>query len=1126
MSKPLQHFLLTLMILLCFAPKSYAQADVEYDEVYLEFRYLQLISTTVVGYYKNDTFYLPVGEIFNSLLIYNEFDWNVPRIHGYINTESQSFSLNFANLAYRYQNNRGELTQDDFYIDQFDIYLASDKFQEIFGMDFRIELSVMAMRLFAEERLPIRLRQERLQARQRLMNRIGTVELHEPRIGRKPQVFNGGFLDYNLNLSTQRFDTYSSNLSLVGGSELLFGDFQGSITITNNDFGQTDIRYNNARWRYYNPSGLVRQVIAGNIINRGITINQPLLGVRVTNEPLFPTRVFDEFNLSETAVPDSEVEIYINDRLFDFLKVDESGRYDLRMPITYGINDIRVVKYGPDGQITETQQRLNVPFYFVPPKQLYYSAYVAQTRVTNLNPNPYYVGLLDVGYGINRSNTFRAKGELVTGQEDAKNSFIAEYSNRAFSRLITNIQYSPDRFETVNMSYQSFGNNFLNVFASNFRPSYQELNNGIRYRYGAQGFVNLQNRVLPFYVRAGYDQSDFTNLTTTNVNASVTARVNRLALIGGFRQLTRSTETLNISQMRYQFSTSYSTPRTQNLWWPIRGIFMRAQLEFNENLATLDRIDFSASRSVFRGGQFQTNISHFPISGQTSFFLTLSFDIPYARFNTSYRRSATNYTINQNVRGSVGYFPKDNIWLFDSRQQVGRSAVVFNTFIDTDGDGVYSDGDISMRYNSMRILGAGARSFQKKDRIIFTQLRQYENYNVEVNMGLVQDPTLVSLQDKFSITTDPNQFKYIEVPFSRSGILDGIVNRVDGGRTQAVGGLTVRILSLRDSTITSARTFFDGSFYQMELVPGMYEVFPDTTQLAMLGLKSTPERYAFQITSSELGDFVSINFELDTDRPFVPEPLPEPEPIEIVDHFRIQVALMSTLPRAIIAKEELEKKTNHPFELQYSRRTSNFRVFSQEVAGRTRAEELLASIHETQFKDAFIIDNVKFETEDIFYSVQIGAFRTERNANILAQQARDRFGLEVDVTFDPFVRWYVIQTRPWSNWVQADSQRYDIRMNTEYRDAFVVTRAPVDLKRYTFSLQIGVYNNSEHAEQVAEQFRESTGYRFSVNYNPRIKVYRVQLTNLVNWVDAVRIREELMKMHGVEEVLILTFGSQ
>jgi hypothetical protein len=1099
---------------------------VEYDEVYLEFRYLQLVSTTVVGYYRDDTFYLPVGELFNTLLIYNEFEWNVPRIHGYINTEAQSFSLNFANLAYRYQNNRGELTQDDFYIDQFDIYLASDKFQEIFGMDFRIEMSVMAMRLFAEDRLPIRLRQERLQARQRLMNRIGTVELHEPRIGRKPQVFNGGFLDYNLNLSTQRFDSFSGNLALIGGTELLFGDFQGSVTITNNDFGQTNIRYNNARWRYYNPSGLVRQVIAGNIVNRGITINQPLLGVHITNEPLFPTRVFDEFNLSETAVPDSEVEIYINDRLFDFLKVDESGRYDLRMPITYGINDIRVVKYGPDGQITETQQRLNVPFYFVPPKQMYYTAYIAQTRVTNLDPTPYYVGLLDAGYGINRSNTFRAKAELVTGQEDAKNSFIAEYSNRAFSRLITNIQYSPERFETINVSYQSFGNNFLNVFASNFRPSYQDLNNGIRYRYGAQGFVNLQNSVLPFYVRAGYDQSDFTSLTTTNVNASVTARVNRLALIGGFRQLTRSTETFNISQLRYQFSASYSTPRTQNLWMPFRGIFMRTQVEFIETLSKVERIDFSASRSIFQGGQLQTNVTHFPITGQTSFFLTLSFDIPYARFNTSYRRSATNYTINQNVRGSVGYFPKGNIWLFDSRQQVGRSAVVFNTFIDTDGDGVYSDGDISMRYNSMRILGAGARSFQKKERIIFTQLRQYDNYNVEVNMGLVQDPTLVSLQDKFSITTDPNQFKYIEVPFSRSGILDGIVNRVDGGSLQAVGGLTVRILSLRDSTVTSARTFFDGSFYQMELIPGMYEVFPDTAQLAILGLKSTPERFSFQILSSEFGDYKSINFELDSDKPFVPEPLPEPEPIEIVNHFRIQAALMSTLPRAIIAKEELEKKTNYPFELQYSRRTGNFRVFSREVPGRLLTEELLASIHQTQFKDAFIIDNVQYETEDIHYSVQIGAFRSERNANILAQQARDRYGLEVEVTYDPFVRWYVIVTSPFENWEQADSQRYDIRINTEYRDAFVVTRPPIDLKRYTFSLQIGVYNNLQFAQQIADRYSESTGYRFSVNYNANLKLYVVRLSDFVNWSDAVRIRQELMNMNGLEEVLILTSGAQ
>jgi hypothetical protein len=398
--------------LLTISKTSAAQHSADFDEVYLEFRYLQLVNVTLVSYYREPDFFLPISEVFNSVLIYNELDMNTQRITGYINSSSQSFVLDFQSMTYSYRTKTGSFTVDDFIPDQFDFFVKSSLLEEIFQFEYRMDMANLTMRLYSEERLPIRMRQERLLARQRAMGNMGTQELYNPRIPRQYNILQGSFLDYNVNLNTREFESFSNSATLTGGLELLFGDFQATASASQSQFGNTSIAWNNVRWRFYNPNGMVRQVYAGNLASRGIAVFGQLTGVSATNEPLYPSRVFDEYNFTDQAPPETEVEVYINDRLFDFLRVDEQAVFNIRLPITYGINDVRIVKYAPDGQVTEVQQRLNVPFFFVPPREFYYTTYVARTGVTTFDPNPIYVGLADLAYGLNRSNTIRAKAEL------------------------------------------------------------------------------------------------------------------------------------------------------------------------------------------------------------------------------------------------------------------------------------------------------------------------------------------------------------------------------------------------------------------------------------------------------------------------------------------------------------------------------------------------------------------------------------------------------------------------------------------------------------------------------------------------------------------------------------------
>lgn len=762
------------------------------------------------------------------------------------------------------------------------------------------------------------------------------------------------------------------------------------------------------------------------------------------------------------------------------------------------------------------KQRLNVPFFFVPPKDFYYTAYVGRTRTSGFNPDPYYVGLLDAGYGINRKSTIRAKAEIVEGPDNSQNSVLTEYSRRFFDGLIGTFQYSPNRLTTGSFSYQTPFNSFVNVSGSRYAQAFQEVNNGIRYRYAANAFLGLPNDILPLYVRGGVDVTDFTNLTSRTIDGTLTSRVGRVSLSLGFRNLKRSAATLSSSQTTYNYSLSYSTPRSQNLPRLFRGIFFRAQLTALESFGNIDRYNLSISRSVFGSGQLQANYTHFNATGQGTFFVSLSLDIPYARFNSSLRGNRDNFVVNQAVRGSMAYFPQENIFVFDNRNQVGRSAVVFNTYVDTDGSGGYSDGDFNLPYNSMRIQGAGARSFQKKDRLIYTQLRQYERYNVEVNEAMIQDPSLVALQRKFSFTTDPNQFKYIEVPFSRSGIVEGFVLNNTRGNQEPVSGLNVRIFNKQDSTVISARTFFDGSFYKEELIPGHYVAYPDSNQLRILNVRSEPAVYPFEIQTSEYGDIVDIGFDLFSLREVLPEPEPEPS------FFLVQTAMMSTLPRALMAREEVEKATGRTFELQYSMSQNLYRLFSEQVDSESVAIALRDDIRrQTQFRDAFIINDLTYNEEDIFFGVQIGAFGPESNANRHAEQARSRYGLDVQVVRDEGRGLYKVQTTELLSWSDATNLRARILEDTPYDDTFLITRPSIDLQNFTYWLLIGSYNQQDFAESMARSLERITGYTYRVRYYSPKNMYQIVLQDIRSLDDAFRIRRELSEKYNITDTIIL-----
>jgi hypothetical protein len=125
-----------------------------------------------------------------------------------------------------------------------------------------------------------------------------------------------------------------------------------------------------------------------------------------------------------------------------------------------------------------------------------------------------------------------------------------------------------------------------------------------------------------------------------------------------------------------------------------------------------------------------------------------------------------------------------------------------------------------------------------------------------VNRNAIANPTLVPLKTEFSFITDPNQFKRIELPFYRGGIVDGKVYIDKPTGMQGQGGLRLMIKGVNSTYEETVRTFSDGGFYAMDIPPGKYTLEVDQTQLGFLMVSNPQGVLNFEIQALSQGDYV------------------------------------------------------------------------------------------------------------------------------------------------------------------------------------------------------------------------------------------------------------------------------
>ena len=267
----------------------------------------------------------------------------------------------------------------------------------------------------------------------------------------------------------------------------------------------------------------------GDVFTPGLSIGPRSLGGRgfaLSTVPLDQTNVFNRVDLRGELPLGDDVELYVNDVLQGAQQQAVNGRYEfLNVPLTQGINIVRIVTYGPRGQRSEETRVINASGGLLRPGQVTFEfGAVDQNepllRINDANPfvtdrttgKPRVVA--NINYGLTQYLTATVGAAVYTDQLGVQRDLYTGGLRTSIAGIATEVDLAGDNRGgqgiSVDIAGRLFGANAVlrqseyrgglldenNAEADLDRPvrSRTELNLDQNFRFGPQ--------VIPLSVRA------------------------------------------------------------------------------------------------------------------------------------------------------------------------------------------------------------------------------------------------------------------------------------------------------------------------------------------------------------------------------------------------------------------------------------------------------------------------------------------------------------------------------------------------------------------------------------------------------------------------------------------------
>lgn len=838
------------LLLFSFPVRSLANGEPDpvlpYDEILVFMNVQGVGNVQIPAAIRNEAAYLSVTDVFDFLKIRNVPTPDLDSITGFFITPQAVFLIDSRNNQVQYQGKKINLPPDAFIHNGATLYLRSDYFGQIFGLQCKFNFRSLSVILSTELELPV-IREMRQEALRNNLGRLKGEMKADTTILRSYPLFKFGMADWAvINTQDVQQKTTDTRLNLSLGGVLAGGETDVSLNYHNNM--PLNGREQYYQWRFVdNDNTALRQIMAGKIYTPSVSsIYSPVVGVQFTNAPAIYRRSFGTYTLTYYTEAGWIAELYVNNTLVDYSKADVTGMANFQVPLVYGNSLVKIRFYSPWGEERTSEQNIQIPFNFLPLHEFQYTASAGIVEDT-LNSK---FGRIEGNYGLSNHLTVGGGMEYLSSVTSGKAMPFLQASLRLSSNLLFSGEYTYGVRTKFVGSYHLPSNLQIELNYTRYKEGQTAINNTFKEERKAIISFPFRRKKFTLFSKLTVYQIVLpnlkygTNLKYTNVEGLLSG------VVFG----------VNTNLTTYALLTDQSGPYVySNLSMAFRlpgKIIFTPQLQYE--YAHLKIIDVRGEMGKYINSRGYLNV-YYENNYKSAFQsvgIGLRYDFSFAISGLSFTRgNHGSGNMVQSASGGIMYDDLAKRVSLNNRNGVGKGAITVVAYLDVNGNGQRDHGEPAVSGVGVSVNG-GRIKYNKGDKTVqVTDLEAYASYTVKLTESF--ENVAWHIRNKtIRVDIDPNQFKVIEVPVMITNEVAGMVYIKKEGEQKPLSRIIVSFYRSDYSLAAEVVTEPDGSFSYTGLVPGNYTAQVNTPQMQKLHLKALPWSLPFTIKTSNDGDLV------------------------------------------------------------------------------------------------------------------------------------------------------------------------------------------------------------------------------------------------------------------------------
>lgn len=827
------------------------------------------LSEGLAGYGDPEDPLIPFGELTRLLEYDVEVEPTQRRIVGRLGEARTSLIIDLATGTARVGAKSIELAPTDVAVTPTEIYIKASAIDRLLPLKLEVNRENLEIDIKALALLPVQSRLERLARAREASVPGGTATEKLLTVPAPYRLFTMPNLDLSLTLgagsgSLSQGPQFPTQYEIRAGGDLMFTGYQAYLTSD-----QTG-RPSSARITFDRRSVAghllgplhARDISFGDVFTPTLPIGPRSLegrGFILSTVPLDQTNIFNRIDLRGELPLGYDVELYINDVLQSGQNTPNKGRYEfLQVPLSRGVNVIRIVTYGPHGERSEETRVVNVGGGQLEKGEMTFELGAVQQEKTLINlANTSGTDFVSTGagglravaainYGLTSMLTVNAGAALTPITEKEERGIYTFGARTSLFGFLTQLDLAGDSrggsAEGVGLAGQLFGVSTVLRYLQ-FQGGFVDENGpgadftrplSWRAEFSLDGNANLFGRVVPLSFHG-------TSNTYVSGETDITGSVRGSSTFGGI-----------LFSSGFDYSHSYgggvapadtlsgffAGSTFRNFKWQIRSTLdydILPTLKPRALAVTVDR-DLSDKASLRVGvGEQLDQLKSFNLTG-SAIFRTHVGDLS---LNADYNNADQSWQLGAQMQMGLAFNGARHRYELTRPGPGTGGSVAFHAFIDKNGNGRWDPGEPGVANVVVEGGGLAKGTTGPDGRALITGIGAGPTARLNVNLDRLESISMKTPPLAIQISPRPGQITEVEFPMQQTSevLVRLLLRRPDGSRV-GLSAVHARLVG-PNGHIVEASSEFDGSTSFENLTPGTWRLELDPDQAKRLRMHLT-----------------------------------------------------------------------------------------------------------------------------------------------------------------------------------------------------------------------------------------------------------------------------------------------